>query len=391
MQFNIPPSPWGLALSSCPTLVPGTSACGYAWSAADAVGTGRFPARDERRLGRAREKWAASECGTRCGALTAPKQKHSRRGVRDARTWNSSRLIGRARSTSHITHSVSSLSIHERPENCRNAQRQIAAAPFVTSICIASGDFTIRHTGRYLVDRFGGSVEGRRNPGSKGCRERPFRRDDPAFDPTAALTSVLLLDVCSPRYGPSVRLPCHRRADSRAEFLRLSRSAIDDTITQNLNALETPARAGFDPASTSRVGPRPLSHQIDPAACHSFKDKVLFPSWQARSDVLSYCSLVATSPDPDDPEAALREAENEKNRERVVDERLDPYSARFFPKEARTEMLANTVRTEMGVENIVRSRTWDIVRRRCGDSNHATWGDALADWRKYKDTSESRR
>jgi hypothetical protein len=101
--------------------------------------------------------------------------------------------------------------------------------------------------------------------------------------------------------------------------------------------------------------------------------------------------LVATSPDPDDPEAALREAEKEKNREKVVDERLDPYSARFFPREARTEQLAMIVRQEMGVENIVRSRTWDIVRERCGDSTRAAWQDALAEWRKSKEPSEVRR
>jgi hypothetical protein len=176
-----------------------------------------------------------------------------------------------------------------------------------------------------------------------------------------------------------------------ADFLRLSRSSIDDTITQNLNALETPARAGFDPTSTSRLGPRPLSHQIDAATCKTFQDKVLFPSWQVRSNVLSYCSLVATSPDPDDPERALREAENEKNRERVVDERLDPYSARFFPREARTEQLAFILRQEMGIENIVRSRTWDIVRRRCGQSTHETWEQALADWRRSRETSDASR
>ncbi|KAL2133129.1 hypothetical protein VTI74DRAFT_2861 [Chaetomium olivicolor] len=174
------------------------------------------------------------------------------------------------------------------------------------------------------------------------------------------------------------------------EFLRLSRSAIDDTITQNLNALETPAKAGFDPTSTSRLGPRPLSHQIDAEACTRFKNKVLFPSWQARSDVISYCSLVATSPDPDDPERALREAENEKNRERVIDERLDPYSARYFPREARTEHLAYILRQEMGVENIVRSRTWDIIRQRCGDSTSVAWEQALADWRRAKGAPDGR-
>ncbi|KAL2166571.1 hypothetical protein VTG60DRAFT_2494 [Thermothelomyces hinnuleus] len=175
------------------------------------------------------------------------------------------------------------------------------------------------------------------------------------------------------------------------DFLRLSRSAVDDTINQKLNALETPAKAGFDPTSTARFGPPPLSHQIDAAACNAFKDKVLFPSWQARSDVISYCSLVATSPDPDDPERALREAENERNRERVIDERLDPYSARYFPREARTEQLAHILRQEMGVENIVRRRTWDVIQRRCGGSTDIAWEQALESWRGAKNTSHESR
>ena len=46
---------------------------------------------------------------------------------------------------------------------------------------------------------------------------------------------------------------------------------------------------------------------------------------------------------PDDPDAVLARAESEKEKERVVDERLDPYSGRFFPREARTEILAGVV------------------------------------------------
>ncbi|KAJ9143137.1 hypothetical protein NKR23_g6912 [Pleurostoma richardsiae] len=168
------------------------------------------------------------------------------------------------------------------------------------------------------------------------------------------------------------------------DFLRLSRSAIDDSITQNLNALVTPAQAGFDPSSTSkRTAPRLRTKQLDPSSCQGFKDTVLFPSWQARSDVLSYCALVATSPDPDDPDVAVREAELEKDRERIVDERLDPYSARFFPTEPRTTRLAELLRLEKGVENIVRARTWSIVRERCNEPVE-DWEEALARWRKSK-------
>ncbi|KAL1850493.1 hypothetical protein Daus18300_012907 [Diaporthe australafricana] len=170
------------------------------------------------------------------------------------------------------------------------------------------------------------------------------------------------------------------------EFLRTSRSAIDDSITQNLNALVMPAARGFDPASTSQRVPglRPRE-QIGPRSCQNFKDKVLFPTWQARSDVMSYCALVATSPDPGDPEAAVREVEMERNRDRVVDERLDPYSARYFPREPRTAQLALVLQQERGVENIVRSRTWGLVRERCGDSAD-DWESSFADWRARNDT-----
>ncbi|KAJ5706995.1 caffeine-induced death protein Cid2 [Penicillium malachiteum] len=166
------------------------------------------------------------------------------------------------------------------------------------------------------------------------------------------------------------------------DFLRLSRSTIDDSITQNLNALVTPSRQGFDPSSTAvRQTDSRGQKVIDTNACQGFKENVLFPSWQARSDVLNYCAGVATSPDPEDPDLILRQTESARDRERVVDERLDPYSARFFPKEARTESLANLVRNQRTVEEIIRARTWGLVSERC-DGSSSSWEDALNDWRK---------
>ncbi|KAB8232299.1 hypothetical protein ETB97_001645 [Aspergillus alliaceus] len=168
------------------------------------------------------------------------------------------------------------------------------------------------------------------------------------------------------------------------DFLRLSRSTIDDSITQNLNALFTPAREGFDPSSTAvRQTDSRQGTTIDSAACQNFKDNVLFPSWQTRSDVLNYCAGVATSPDPDDPDLILRQTESAKDRERVVNERLDPYSARFFPREARTESLANLVRNQRSVEQIIRARTWGLVNERCSGSS-ASWEEALNSWRERK-------
>ncbi|KAK4547335.1 hypothetical protein LTR36_000991 [Oleoguttula mirabilis] len=167
------------------------------------------------------------------------------------------------------------------------------------------------------------------------------------------------------------------------DFLRISRGTVDDTISQNLNALVTPGTSkSFDPLSTTERAPRPIHRRpIDPQACHDFKNKVLFPSWQSRSDVLSYCAAVATSPDPDDPDHVIRETEDLKARERIIDERLDPYSARYFPREARTEALAGLMRNERMVENIIRSRTWGLVGERC-ENGELDYEGALDAWRR---------
>ena len=99
--------------------------------------------------------------------------------------------------------------------------------------------------------------------------------------------------------------------------------------------------------------------------------------------MLNYCAVVATSPDPDDPDSALREAESERARRRIVDERLDPYSGRFFPREPRTEMLASVIRQERAVEDIVRRRTWGTVQERCGEAQ-GEWEPAFHAWEKER-------
>ncbi|KAK5003745.1 hypothetical protein LTR28_009793 [Elasticomyces elasticus] len=189
-----------------------------------------------------------------------------------------------------------------------------------------------------------------------------------------------------PRLSPQL---CFNETALR-DFLRLSRATIDDTISQNLNALLTPATSGFDPSSTATRQARPAGRRkIAPAACDRFTSDLLFPSWQSRSDVLNYCAGVATSPDPDDPNSVLREVENMRARERVVDERLDPYSARYFPREARTESLASLVRNERMVEGIVRARTWGLVGDRC-EGLYGSWEAALDEWRGRKDEEGKR-
>ena len=160
------------------------------------------------------------------------------------------------------------------------------------------------------------------------------------------------------------------------DFLRASRSSIDDPIIQNLNALSTPSRSPFDPSNTStRQLSTPSHHRVSAPACTSFIQNVIFPAWHSRSQVLTFCASVATSPDPDDPNILNREVENKKDTEKVVDERLDPYSGRFFPQETRTEELARRVREEQIVEDIVRRRTWEVVRSRCEALSTGAVGD----------------
>lgn len=167
------------------------------------------------------------------------------------------------------------------------------------------------------------------------------------------------------------------------DFLRISRSTIDDSIGQNLNALSTPANRKFDPSSTAHRAPLAVSRTLSGEKCSEFVNNVLLPSWQSRSDVLNYCASVATSDDPDDPDIL---AEKAGDRERIVDERLDPYSGRFFPRETRTEILGAVIRNERMVESIVRERTWRVVNERCGNFGipGGSWQAALDAWRENK-------
>lgn len=96
--------------------------------------------------------------------------------------------------------------------------------------------------------------------------------------------------------------------------------------------------------------------------------------------MLDYCAGVATSPDPDDPDSVLRQIEDSKARERVVNERLDPYSGRYFPREARTESLAMLMRNERAVEKIIRTRSWSLLGERCGISIESA-EEAFSRWR----------
>lgn len=99
--------------------------------------------------------------------------------------------------------------------------------------------------------------------------------------------------------------------------------------------------------------------------------------------MLNYCGAVASSPDPDDPGAIERRIEQHAREKVTVDERLDPYSARFFPKEPRTERLGLWLRNESMIEEIVRERSWDVLKSRCSGVEGG-WKAAYGEWQDAK-------
>jgi hypothetical protein len=76
--------------------------------------------------------------------------------------------------------------------------------------------------------------------------------------------------------------------------------------------------------------------------------------------------------------------EDARARERLVNERLDPYSGRYFARSLRTEALASLIRNERMVEQIIRERTWRIVGERCEDGDISEADKAVDEWRSRK-------
>ena len=80
---------------------------------------------------------------------------------------------------------------------------------------------------------------------------------------------------------------------------------------------------------------------------------------------------------------------NQKGKERVEhrNERLDPYSGRFFPRETRGQELGDLLQREARIENIVRERSWEVVLNGCGGlydgsvAGQKGWEGALGRWR----------
>ena len=162
-------------------------------------------------------------------------------------------------------------------------------------------------------------------------------------------------------------------------FLRLSRSAIDDPVSQHLSALSTPSRPAFTESSPTR---KSSTHLLPANSCARFLRESLIPAWAARDAALNYCELIAEQGADEERLKKLRLEEENRERNKwkeeqdgldeltrrvEVEQRLDPYSNRpgWEDVDSPTEALARTVQAERTVERIVRSRTWETFGARC--------------------------
>ena len=158
------------------------------------------------------------------------------------------------------------------------------------------------------------------------------------------------------------------------DFLRLSRSLVDDTITQNLNNLVLPPR--FDPTSTARSEKKVVRTPIDKGSCSKLVETI-FENWDARSSTIDYC-LSTTHLSIADTHSLTAEETRAR--------RLDPYSGRQTTEEP---ILRHVCLQEQGTEQIIRDRTWRVVRGRCQDLNDMDrdWQTAFESWRSKKGSS----
>lgn len=95
--------------------------------------------------------------------------------------------------------------------------------------------------------------------------------------------------------------------------------------------------------------------------------------------------------DPFEGDTKRRQSRGYFGQLQVVDERMDPYSARdyAYTREPRAEVLRGVLASERGVERIVRARTWSLLGERClddeggqgvGTARSSGWED---EWRRW--------
>ncbi|GBL50899.1 hypothetical protein ACI3LY_000528 [Candidozyma auris] len=120
-------------------------------------------------------------------------------------------------------------------------------------------------------------------------------------------------------------------------FLRLSRIATDDTISQHLNELK-------------------------PEECDAYFNKKIVPQWQARAHAIQFCSDYAKRLE----EEVAASKPNPAN----YDLRTNPYAMKddldkLEMQNAHRRTIENWVSNEQNVEKIIREETIKIFNNKC--------------------------
>ncbi|KAG7861109.1 hypothetical protein KL919_001843 [Ogataea angusta] len=149
---------------------------------------------------------------------------------------------------------------------------------------------------------------------------------------------------------------CIESSRSLQDFLRLSRTLLDDTLRTRLNSITK----HHEDRSRHSILPRRDS-------CQQFVDELLIPQWQARASRINYCLGQA---DEMVKEVETQElAMDEEERNRLL--RIDPYALKDLTrslreKRASAEQIRNRYQNEIEVEDIIRERSQSLIKDVCG-------------------------
>ena len=116
--------------------------------------------------------------------------------------------------------------------------------------------------------------------------------------------------------------------------------------------------------------------------CAAFKHQVLFPGWSTRDSILTSCKSVAHKLQSATPASDPSTSRNYWGSQQVVDERLDPYSARDYDwtRSSQAQQLSDVLQNESRTEDIVRSRSWAVLSERCIGGTADRWQAEYRAW-----------
>ncbi|KAH3902542.1 related to Mic23p [Saccharomycodes ludwigii] len=138
-------------------------------------------------------------------------------------------------------------------------------------------------------------------------------------------------------------------------FFRFLRRYSDDVIEQRVNDSITPK-------SSSK-----LVH------CDNFIKSQLYPNWNIRDNVISYCSNYATSLKRELDTTCSENSESASPP--VTETRIDPYAAIDY-KNAKTmryndyNSVVNWVENQKEIEKILRKRSVNVLLNNCGQASY---------------------